>query len=102
MFPKIDYNLSVSKNIEIIEMHDGKIGITSYEESKTAKDFILKAKPQCNEDYIRIYNLKQEVSNYDAIGESGYLRYCLKKAYDYIKRNKNNKTNKLAAQKTKK
>ena len=101
MFPKIDYNLSISKNIEIIKMHDGKKGITSPEESQAAKDFILKAKPQTNEDCVRIYCLKQEIGNYDAIGEPGYLRYCLKKAYAYFKGNKNNPTNTSVAQKAK-
>ena len=85
MHPEINPHASIQENIRIIKQLDGKEGISSPEESKAAKEYLLFAKPQNTADGIRLYELRQAVNNYDTIGESGFLLHCAKKAYHALK-----------------
>ena len=82
---KINLNASIAENIKMIKEYDGKAGISSPEESQAAKALILTMKPETTEDGVRIYQLRQDVDNYDAIGETGFLLHYARKAYRAVK-----------------
>ena len=80
--PKIDFNLPISKNLKIIYGNDGNIN--SEKEAKMAESLLKFARPKESEDPLRLYQLKQSLENYNALGETPVLLHYTKKAYHYI------------------
>ncbi len=80
--PKIDFNLPISKNLKIIYGNDGNIN--NEKEAKMAEALLKFARPKESEDPLRLYQLKQSLENYNALGVTPVLLHYTKKAYHYI------------------
>ncbi len=80
--PKIDMNLPVAKNIKIIYGDDHNLNNKA--EAEMAEAFLKLVKPKQNGDELRIFGLRQSLSNYYEVGESAYLLHCTKVAYHYL------------------
>ena len=80
--PKIDFSLPISKNLKIIYGDDKNINTA--EEAKMAEALLKFARPKESEDPLRLYQLKQSLENYNALGETPVLLHYTKKAYHYI------------------